>query len=153
VIAPTGAFNPEWLINIGTNRWSFKPEMALSIPVGDSWLVDAYAALWLFTPNAQFYPGTSERTQDPMAAFQGHVSYQFTRQMWAAVNMTFYVGGTSHVNGVASDDLQRNVRLGGTFVVPIGNTNSIKIAASTGAIVRVGANFTSVSVAWQSSFF
>jgi hypothetical protein len=153
VTAPTGAFNPQWLINIGTNRWAFKPELALSQPIGDRINVDVYAGMWFFTTNNEFYPGSTVRSQDPMAAFQGHVSYQFTPLMWTALDMTFYVGGNSYLNGVASNDLQRNFRVGGTFVIPVGRLSSIKVAASTGAIVRVGASFTTISLAWQTSFF
>ena len=34
IIAPIGQFYSDKLINIGTNRWSFRPELALSQPVG-----------------------------------------------------------------------------------------------------------------------
>ncbi|MBK7033785.1 MAG: transporter [Ignavibacteria bacterium] len=153
VMIPTGAYYPEKLINIGTNRWSFKPEIALSQPLGDSWLLDVYAGVWLFTQNTSFYPGTSVRSQDPMAALQGHLSYAFTRQMWTALNVTYYVGGNSQVNGVTSNDEQNNLRIGGTFVLPVGAGHAIKVAVSTGAIVRFGANFTTLSLAWNTSFF
>lgn len=153
VMMPTGAYYSEKLINIGTNRWSFKPEIAVSQPLGQHWLLDVYAGVWLFTQNASFFPGTSVRTQDPMTALQGHLSYAFTRQMWAALNVTYYVGGNSYVNNMASNDEQNNLRVGGTFVVPVGTGNAIKVAVSSGAVVRFGANFTTVSLAWNSSFF
>jgi hypothetical protein len=151
--APTGQAFSDKLINIGTHRWQFKPEVAMSFPFADKWLVDLYAAVNFFTDNASFYPGTSLREQDPLAAFQAHVSYTFRSSQWVALNMTYYVGGTSYVNGVAQADQQNNVRIGGTFVTPVGKEHSIKIAASTGAIVRVGANFTTLAVAWQTTFF
>ena len=34
VAAPSGQYYPKRLINLGTNRWSFKPEVALSYPIG-----------------------------------------------------------------------------------------------------------------------
>ena len=76
---PTGQFFPNRLINVGTNRWGFKPEFAVSHPVGERWLIDTYAGLWLFTSNHSFYPGTSDHTQEPIGAFQAHVSYSITR--------------------------------------------------------------------------
>ena len=57
-----GQFFPNRLINVGTNRWGFKPEFAVSHPVGERWLIDAYAGLWLFTSNHSFYPGTLPTT-------------------------------------------------------------------------------------------
>jgi hypothetical protein len=88
-----------------------------------------------------------------MAAFQAHVSYTFRSMEWIAFDMTYYVGGASYINGVANEDEQNNLRIGGTFVIPVGMQHSIKIAASTGAVVRFGANFTTVAVAWQTAFF
>ena len=152
VSAPTGQFFSDKLINLGANRWAFKPEFAVSHPLGERWLLDAYAALWVFTDNHSFYPGTSDRAQAPMGAFQAHLSYNFQRQLWAAFNATYYVGGKTTVDGVGNNDLQANVRIGGTLALPVGKRQSIKLAVSRGAIVRFGANFTTVSIGWQTAW-
>ena len=152
ISAPTGQFFPYRLINVGTNRWAFKPEFAVSHPMGERWLIDTYAGLWLFTGNHSFYPGTSVHTQEPMGAFQAHVSYSIKRQMWAAFDATYYVGGRSTTDGVVNDDRQSNTRVGATFAFPVGRRHSIKLAASRGAIVRAGANFSTFSVGWQTAW-
>jgi hypothetical protein len=152
VIAPTGQFFSDKLINLGANRWAFRPELALSQPIGERWLLDTYAGLWFFTDNASFYPGTSLREQARMGAFQAHVSYSIKRLMWAAFDVSYYVGGRSTVNDSLNDDRQSNARVGGTFVMPVGPRHSIKLAVSRGAIVRSGANFTTFSFGWQSGW-
>ncbi len=153
VQAPTGSYQPEKLINIGNNRWALKPELALSQPFAEHFLLDVYAGVWFFTTNDAYYPGTSERKQSTMPVFQAHVSYNVQPALWVAFDATYYVGGRSTVNGVLLPDEQNNVRVGGTLVVPVVAGNSIKLAASTGAIVRGGANFTTLSLAWQTSIF
>jgi hypothetical protein len=150
---PTGQYFPEKLINLGTNRWAFKPEIAVSHPVGNRWLMDLYAGVWFFTTNKSFYPGTVVKTQDPLVAFQGHISYNVQPLMWAAFDMTWYSGGLSYANGNSMANRQSNMRFGGTLVLPLGSRNSVKLAASTGAIVRIGADFTTLSLGWQSTFF
>jgi hypothetical protein len=87
-----------------------------------------------------------------MGAFQGHLSYNFSRQTWAAFDATYYVGGQTTVQGVTSNDRQSNARLGGTFVVPAGRRSSFKFAVSRGAVVRIGANFTTLSIGWQTAW-
>ena len=44
IIAPTGQYSPTKLVNWGTNRWAFKPEIGYSERWG-KWLLDAYAGL------------------------------------------------------------------------------------------------------------
>jgi hypothetical protein len=153
IVAPTGQFFSDKLINLGTNRWGFRPELALSQPIGKKWLADVYAGLWLFTDNNSFYPGQSSRTQAPMGSFQGHISYNFKANLWVAINATFYTGGASSIDGVVNDDRQSNMRIGWTVVLPTGKLSSIKLAGSTGAIVRIGQDFTTLSIGWQKAWF
>jgi hypothetical protein len=149
---PTGEFFSDKLINIGTHRWSFKPEVALSQPVSKRWLVDIYMGMWLFTDNHSFYPGSSTRSQQPMGAFQAHLSYNVTPRLWVAYNTTYYTGGKSSIDGSYNNDRQSNTRVGVTAVMPVGKSNSIKLAASTGAVVRFGQDFTTFSIGWQHSW-
>jgi len=153
VIAPTGQYFTYKLINLGTHRWSFRPELALSHPMGNHWVIDVYTGLWLFTNNKEFYTGHTFRSQDPMGTIQGHLSYNINQKMWVALDATFYYGGTSTIGGVLKDDRQSNSRIGATFLFPFLKKNSIKLAASTGAIVRSGADFNTISVGWQRAWF
>ena len=71
VVAPTGQYDPTKLINLGANRWAFKPELGLSRRWGH-WVLDAYGGVWLFTENPEFFsrneyfPGVQAQTQDPV---------------------------------------------------------------------------------------
>jgi len=149
VTAPTGQFFSDKVINIGTNRWSFKPEVGISYPFYKKWFIDFYAGVWFFTDNDSFFPGNSVRSQKPLGAFQAHLSYNFNPAMWAAIDFTYYTGGQSSVNGLKDDDDQNNVRVGATFNLPITKNQAIKLAYSTGAIIRFGADFSTISVGWQ----
>jgi hypothetical protein len=149
---PTGEFHSDVLINIGTHRWSFKPEVALSQPIGKRWLLDVYSGVWLFTANNSFYPGGSAREQAPLGSFQVHISYNITPRFWVAINTTYYMGGRSTVDGIVYDDRQNNTRIGLTTVLPVGKSNSIKLAASTGGVVRLGQDFTTFTLGWQHSW-
>lgn len=149
MVLPTGQFFSDKLINIGANRFAFRPELAISHRLGKRWIVDFYPGLWFFTNNTTFYPGNNLRSQQPMGTFQGHVSYNINPITWIALNATYYTGGTSSVEGVFNDDRQSNLRLGGTLVFPTGKFSSLKLAGSTGAVVRIGQDFTTFSVGWQ----
>jgi hypothetical protein len=152
ISAPTGEFFPDKLINLGVNRWAFRPELALSQPFGERWIIDLYSGVWLFTNNNSFFPGTAFRSQKPLGAFQSHLSYNIKPNLWVAIDGTYYVGGTSTVDGKVNDDRQDNTRIGITAVIPTGKFSSIKLTASTGAVVRVGQDFTTYSIGWQRSW-
>jgi hypothetical protein len=158
VVAPTGQYDPTKLINYGANRWAFKPELGLSRRWGH-WLLDTYGAVWFFTTNHDFFsrnqfsPGTNTQKQNPIFAFEGHLSYDVKPRLWASLDGNFWVGGRSTLNGVENPStLQRNSRIGGTVSVPVSKHQSVKFSYNRGAYIRYGGNYQNVSIAWQYSW-
>ena len=74
-------------------------------------------------------------------------------RLWTAFDATWYSGGTTSVDGVEKGDLKRNSRIGATLSVPLPRRQSLKVAASTGATTRIGADFKTIGVAWQLTWF
>jgi len=151
IIAPTGQYVPSRLINVGSNRWAFKPEVGLSQPLGN-WFVEGAAGVWLFTDNSDFFGGR-RRSQDPLPVFQWHGGYTWRPGLWISADMTFYTGGQTSVNGVQDNDLQRNVRYGVTLSFPLSAQWSGKFAWSRGLTTSFGGDFQTVSVALQYRWF
>ena len=158
LVAPTGQYDPTKLINLGANRWAFKPELGYSGRFGH-WIVDAYASVWFFTRNPEFFsrnqyvPGTQAQTQDPIAAFETHVSYDFKPRLWVSLDGNFWYGGRTSLNGVENPaTLQQSSRIGVTASFPVTRHQSIKVGFAAGAYVRFGGNYKIASVAWQYSW-
>jgi hypothetical protein len=147
VAAPLGQYDNTRLINIGRNRWSFKPSIGASKAVGP-WILEASAAVTLYTDNTDFFGGTT-REQDPLYALQAHVIRSFSRGIWGSLDATYFTGGSTRVDGVAKRDLQRNWRTGATLALPINPRNSVKFYASSGVSSRTGNDFDLVGIAWQ----
>ena len=152
VVPPVGQYNGSKLVNLGSNRWAFKPEVGLSIPV-QRWTFDTYAAIWVFTDNDEYFTGRSVRHQEPIVAVQAHVVYTLARRGWLAGDLTFYEGGESTVDGAPASGAYHNTRVGGTFAWPIGQRQSVKVGYSAGATTRLGADFQTLTVGWQMLFF
>jgi hypothetical protein len=151
-IPPLGQYDRSKLVNLGANRWAFKPEIGVSRLIS-KWTIDGYAGVWFATANDEFYPGAAVRTQRPIVALQAHVSYTARPRLWIAGDGTWYSGGRTTVDGVEKADLQRNSRYGVTVSLPIAGRQSLKISASTGATTRVGSDFRTIAAAWQVSWF
>ena len=153
VAAPTGQNYPEKLINIGSNRWGFKPEVGISYNWRRKWYADLYGGVWLFTANPAFYPGTARRQQDPLTSLQAHLSYTIARRTWAAVDGTWYWGGASSTDGGPPSARLDNKRLGALLAVGLTARQSVKIVYSYGASTRVGEDFGTVGLAYQILWF
>jgi hypothetical protein len=151
VLMPAGQYDPAKLINIGSNRWSFKPELGLVVPV-EKWSFEAYAGVWLFTANPNFFGG-NRLTQNPIAAFQAHVVYTFQPGLWLSVDGTWYSGGETDLNGALRTERLDNTRIGATLAVPIGRHQALKAAWAKGATVRIGQNFTTIGLTYQYRWF
>jgi hypothetical protein len=149
---PSGQYDATKLINLGTNRWAFKPEVGVSVPVG-RWYLDLYAGAWFFTSNPHFYPGSATRRQDPLMQLQGHAAYVFKSRAWLAIDATWYGGGESTVDSGPPSTRQSNTRLGATFSAPLTPRQSLKLTGSTGTTARTGTNFDSFFVTWQLAWF
>jgi hypothetical protein len=147
VVAPTGQYDPRRLVNIGSNRWAFKPELGLSQPIGP-WTLEFIGGVWFFAENRDFFGG-KRREQKPLASFQGHVVYTIRPRMWVSAGATFYTGGRTIVDDRLNADMQKNSRVGATFSHPFGPNHSVKVAWAKGVTARVGGNLNSIAVGYQ----
>jgi hypothetical protein len=147
VVAPTGQYDARRLVNLGSNRWSFKPELGVSKPLG-RWTFELAGGAWLFTPNKNFFGG-SRRDQNILASFQTHVIYTLRQRMWVALDATYYNGGRTVVDGVIKADVQSNSRLGATFSFPVTQRQSLKVLTAKGLTSRFGGNLSTFAVGWQ----
>jgi hypothetical protein len=147
VLAPWSQYDSSRLVNIGTNRWSFKPEVGVSKAIGQ-WTLEATAAVTLYTDNDDYQNGNT-RSQDPLYALQGHAIYGFRSGVWASLDATYFAGGRTEVNGERNSDLQQNWRAGATLAIPVNARNSVKLYASSGISARTGNSYDLVGIAWQ----
>ena len=147
-VPPLGQYDSTKIINIGTNRWSFKPEIGLSHTYNGRWVVEFMVGAWFFTDNTNFVGGRT-REQDPIVATQVHFTRRFTPSMWLAADANFYTGGRTTVDGNANVDLQKNSRIGATFSRGLGGGHAIRASVSRGAYTTIGADFTSIAVGYN----
>ena len=126
VTAPTGLYHADKILNLGSNHWSFKPEIALSHPFGpeQKWEFDAYANVYFFTDNTSYH-GTETLRQQPLPGFEGHMSYSFTPNLWVSLDTRYSFRGDTFVNGVNQNNPQQNFILGSEVNVSLNPQNSL----------------------------
>ena len=146
VTAPLGQYDPSRLINIGTNRWSFKPELGVSKQAGRLTL-EFLGTVTFFTTNTDFFGG-HEQSQAPLVSGQFNVIYTFRSGIWGGVGGLIYAGGATSTDGGPATTPQENTRGGAVLVFPIGRQNSIKASYSAGVSTRTGTDFDTFVVTW-----
>jgi len=147
VVPPLGQYDSSRIVNLGANRWTFKPELGASKAIGPVILELATAAA-LFTDNTDYNNGHT-KSQDPLYSVQGHLVYTFPKGIWASIDGTYYTGGKSEIDGANKQDRQANTRIGATLAFPVNKKHSIKLYASSGVYTRVGSDFDTYGLAWQ----
>ena len=150
IVAPVGQYDSARFVNLGNNRWAFKPEAALIRNAG-SWMFEIYGGAWLFTDNDDYVNG-QVRSQDPIASLQFSARRTFRPGLWISANANFYRGGRTQVGDTFNQDLQSNSRVGTTFSWPFNPRRSIRVAVSRGAYTTIGADFTALSASFQQAF-
>src|SRR5271170_4465304 len=154
LLAPTGQYSSTKLVNWGSNRWGFKPELGYSERWGH-WVVDGYAGAWFYTENSASYDGpvTKPQSEAPIGSLEGHLSYDLRQRLWMSLDGNFWWGGVTSLSGIQNlETKQTGSRIGATASFPISKHQSIKVSYSDGTYIRFGGNYQNLSVAWQYSW-
>jgi len=147
VVAPTGQYYDNRLINVGTNRWATRAQLGSIIPLKPTWLLEISASAWFFGDDDDFLPG--KRVQDPIFAGQANIVKRFRPGLWASLDFTFFGGGRQTIGGGKLSDSQRNLKVGGTIVIPFRRRHAIKIGYANGAVTRYGSDFDQFLLTYQ----
>jgi hypothetical protein len=146
VTPPLGQYDSDKLLNIGTNRWSFKPEVGVSKTWGPLTL-ELASGVRFYTDNNDFLDGKTLQVS-PVYSVQGHLIYSITPGIWLGLDGLYYTGARGTIDGRKGKRLE-NVRVGLTLALPINRYNSVKLYGSTNVYAKTGADFDVVGIAWQ----
>lgn len=147
VIAPTGHYDPDEFINVGSNRWTARLKLGAVLILHPSWLLEFSAGGWFFGDDPDFINGRKE--QNPLFTLESNLIKRIRPGLWASLDVTYYRGGRQSVAGTALDNKQRNLKLGGTIVVPFLQRHAIKIGYANGLITRYGDDFDEFLLSYQ----
>ena len=150
VSGPLGQYDSDRYINIGRNRWAFKPELGISSTKG-RWTVEGDFSASVFTDNDDYVNGATLE-QDPIWAVQGHLMYTIRFGLWVAADANYWAGGRLTNNGAPASQQLANSRAGLTLALPI-RKRQVRFAYSFGAFTRLGGDFhsfgASYTYAWK----
>jgi len=118
LMLPIGEYDSKQTVNLGQNRWYGRLGAPVVWQIGD-WVpgrrttLELLPAVWLFGDNTDFDNGKTLKT-DPMFQIDAHLTRDFTQNIWGGLDLSWYKGGGSTINGVAGGKLN-NVGVGLTL--------------------------------------
>ena len=148
---PTGQYYDDKLINLGNNRFAFRPQLGVVHNWG-KWTAELTGQGWFFTDNNDFFHGR-RLSQDPMYGADSHLIYNFRPGLLVSGSAGYAGGGTTMVNGVTSRNNQEYIGWGVALGVPVNRAVGLKFAyIGTRTEVATGLNsdtiLCAVSVMW-----
>jgi hypothetical protein len=120
---PTGEYFEDQLVNIGDNRFTFRPQIGVTHNAG-KWTTEVTGEAALFTDNDQYFKGKTLQ-QDPLYVLHSHLSYTIRPGFWVGGGLSYEAGGEKTVNGVDKNDSKENVAWGLNLAYPLSRHASV----------------------------
>jgi len=123
---PTGDYMDDKLINLGTNRFTFLPQLGV-VHTRGAWSTETTVTAALYSDNNDFFNGY-KLEQDPLYTIHSHLIYTFRPGFWAGVSAGYNFGGRSTVDGIKKDDRKQNLAGALSFGFSINRHMGVKAA-------------------------
>lgn len=149
---PTGKYNQERAVNMGSNRWAFRLGIPMVVPLNKEKVLVARweinPSLFIYSKNSDNFLNTS-KTQNPLFFLEQHVSKQFTPKFWGSVDLNYQYGGKTYINNFENDDLRNQFSTGITLgyslidgITAMGSYDRIWFSEDSGNMLRFGLSLT-----------
>jgi hypothetical protein len=123
---PTGDYMDDKLINLGTNRFTFRPQLG-AVHTRGKWSLETTGTVALYSDNDDFFNG-KKLEQDPLYSLNGHLIYMFRPAVWASASAGYDYGGESTIDGEEKDDRKQNLAWALSFGFPLNRHLGVKVA-------------------------
>ena len=125
VSLPLGEYKNDKLLNLGENRYVFRPQIGVLHRRGN-WSFELTGSVFLYTDNDEFL-GNNKREQAPLYAMQTSIVYTAPERWWLSVGAAHDLGGKSSINGEKQDDKKRDTLYGVSVGFPAGSHSTLKL--------------------------
>ncbi len=136
VLPPLGDYESTRVLNLGTNRWSYRVGLPMVLPFGQ-----APKSTYLeIVPNVYFYGdnddpfGANVRKQEPLFVLETHLTHNFTPRLWTGIGLRYQHGGETTTDGINDDNQVR--QLGGDLELGYQFTQSFSGFVTYGEIIE-----------------
>lgn len=151
ITVPLGEYFEDKLINLGSNRFVFRPQVGM-IHYWDSWSFELTGSVFLYTRNPDFF-NDSERDQRPTFAMQSHLVKQLGKGAWLSLGAGYGLGGESLIDRRPNGDFRSNLLLSASYSLMIAKRQGLKLTYIRAETLQdIGSDTNNFLLAWFISF-
>ncbi len=125
VTLPTGHYLEDKLLNLGKNRFAFRPQIGIVRTFG-KWTTEVNSEVAFYTENDEFFDGNTLE-QKPMYRSTVHAIRNISPGQWVGVGIGYEFGGKHKLNGVDKDDKKENIGWALAYRHPITRLIGVKV--------------------------
>ncbi|MDW5289136.1 transporter [Formosa sp. PL04] len=151
VTFPFGQYYSDKLLNLGQNRFVFRPQMGMVHNWG-LWSYELTTSVYIFTNNNNFYNNQTRR-QDPLFAVQTHLIRQFKNRMWTSISAGYGVAGESSINNIEKKDNRSDILGEVALGFPLFKKQAVKVTyLRTQTFNDIGSDTNTFAMGWSLVF-
>jgi hypothetical protein len=122
---PFGEYMDDKLINLGSNRYTIRPQLGVVHSIG-RWMAELSGSIWFFGDNDDYWDG-QELKQDPLFTVQAHSIYTFKSKIWLSGSLGYGRGEESIIDGLNNDDQTKNIAWAVAMGLPVSRKLGFKV--------------------------
>jgi hypothetical protein len=133
VFLPTGAYDPDRVFNMGTNRYAAELGLPITYNIGRSLLdpklttIEVLPAITVFSDNNDPF-GPADRTgQLPLYTVEAHLTHNLDERFWLSLDALCIYGGETTTDGNSNDDGQASLGLGASVAMNVSPEFTLKL--------------------------
>ena len=148
---PLGQYAENRLINLGNNRFVFRPQIGMVHNWG-RWSYELTTSVFIITNNNQFF-NNQQKKQNPLYAVQSHLIHRFKNRIWISGSLGLGTGAAATIDGVSQNDSRGDFLGALSFGAPITKTQAIKLSYLRSVTFKdIGSDSDTVGISWSLAF-
>lgn len=130
VYLPTGAYDADKPVNLGSNRIAYQLGLPMVYAAGSSYRDPGLTSLEVL-PNLTFYEanedpfGADRSAKDPLFSVEAHLTHNLGRRVWVSADMLYRLGGETKTDGTPDHNGMHGWSAGGSLALPFVSKTSL----------------------------
>lgn len=134
LMLPTGTYDPDRIISIGSNRLVAQLVVPMTFSFGESMVdpnlttIEILPSITVFGDNTKPSGGATVTGQKPLFSLEAHVTRNLGGKTWVSFGGIYNWGGETSTNGAWNNDPRESLGLGASVNFPLNASTSVKVS-------------------------